>query len=141
MGLVMVGIKHGVAVFKRKFEEAMSEQHITGLVTYELKAGAFEPGDGMQLGMYMRAVDKLLRHPDDKPTIGLLLVREKNRVLVEYALGNTRQPISVAEWETQLTQSLPASLRGSLPTIEEIEAELSIDLKHEEQNERKYSPN
>lgn len=56
-----------------------------------------------------------------------LLVREKNRVLVEYALGNSAQPISVAEWETQLTRALPKELQGSLPTIEEIEAELSGD--------------
>ena len=73
----------------------------------------------------MHAVDNLLCHPDDKPTIGLLLVREKNRVLVEYALGDTKRPITVAEWETKLTQSLPDNLKGSLPTIEEIEAELS----------------
>ena len=86
-------------------------------------------GDGAQLGMYMHAVDKLLRHPDDQPTLGLLLVREKNRVLVEYALGSSKQPISVAEWETQLTQSLPKDLRSSLPSIEEIEAELSVDLQ------------
>lgn len=97
-------------------------------VILELKARNFEPGDGAQLGMYMHAVDKLLRHSDDKPTLGLLLVREKNRVLVEYALGASKQPISVAEWDTQLTQSLPDNLRGSLPTIEEIEAELSISL-------------
>ncbi len=94
-------------------------------VVLELKARAFEPGDGVQLGMYMHAVDDLLCHPDDKPTIGLLLVREKNRVLVEYALGDTKRPITVAEWETKLTQSLPDNLKGSLPTIEEIEAELS----------------
>jgi hypothetical protein len=75
--------------------------------------------------MYMHAVDDLLRHPDDKPTIGLLLVRERNRVLVEYALGDTKRPITVAEWETKLTQSLPDNLKGSLPSIEEIEAELS----------------
>jgi len=93
-------------------------------VVLEIKARAFEPGDGAQLGMYMHAVDKLLCHPDDKPTIGLLLVREKNRVLVEYALGSSKQPISVAKWETVLTQSLPENLKGSLPTIEEIEAEL-----------------
>lgn len=93
-------------------------------VVLELKARAFEPGDGVQLGMYMHAVDNLLCHPDDKPTIGLLLVREKNRVLVEYALGDTKRPITVAEWETRLTQSLPESLKGSLPSIEEIEAEL-----------------
>ncbi len=97
-------------------------------VVLELKARKFIPGDGGQLGMYMHAVDKLLRHPDDKPTLGLLLVREKNRVLVEYALGASKQPISVAEWNTQLTHSLPDSLRGSLPTVEEIEAELSVGL-------------
>lgn len=97
-------------------------------IVIELKARDFEPGDGAKLGMYMHAVDKLLCHPSDKPTLGLLLVREKNRVLVEYALGSTNRPISVAEWETKLTQSLPDSLRGSLPTIEEIEAELSSDL-------------
>lgn len=97
-------------------------------VVIELKARKFEPGDGAQLGMYMTAVDRLLAHPDDKPTLGLLLVREKNRVLVEYALGGSTQPISVAEWETQLTRALPSELKGSLPSIEEIEAELSGDV-------------
>ena len=97
-------------------------------VVIELKARKFQPGDGAQLGMYMTAVDRLLAHPDDKPTLGLLLVREKNRVLVEYALGGSTQPISVAEWETQLTRALPIELKGSLPTIEEIEAELSSDV-------------
>ncbi len=94
-------------------------------VVIELKARKFEPGDGAQLGMYMTAVNRLLAHPDDKPTLGLLLVREKNRVLVEYALAGSTQPISVAEWETQLTRALPQELAGSLPTIEQIEAELS----------------
>jgi len=97
-------------------------------VVIELKARKFEAGDGAQLGMYMTAVDRLLAHPDDKPTLGLLLVREKNRVLVEYALAGSTQPISVAEWETQLTRALPQELEGSLPTIEQIEAELSGDL-------------
>jgi predicted nuclease of restriction endonuclease-like (RecB) superfamily len=94
-------------------------------VVIELKARKFEPGDGAKLGMYMTAVDRLLSHPDDKQTIGLLLVKEKNRVLVEYALAGTTKPISVAEWETQLTRSLPDELKGSLPSIEEIEAELA----------------
>jgi predicted nuclease of restriction endonuclease-like (RecB) superfamily len=102
-------------------------------VVIELKARKFEPGDGAQLGMYMTAVDKLLAHPDDKPALGLLLVRERNRVLVEYALRGSAQPISVAEWETQLTRSLPNELQGSLPTIEEIEAELARDVLEEDQ--------
>ena len=94
-------------------------------VVIELKARKFQPGDGAQLGMYMTAVDRLLRHPDDKPTLGLLLVREKNRVLVEYALGGNTKPISVAEWDTRLTHALPEELQASLPTIEQIEAELA----------------
>jgi len=94
-------------------------------VVIELKARKFEPGDGAKLGMYMTAVDRLLCHPDDKQTIGLLLVKEKNKVLVEYALAGTTKPISVAEWETRLTRSLPDELKGSLPSIEEIEAELA----------------
>ena len=61
----------------------------------------------------------------DKPTLGLLLVREKNRVLVEYALGGNTKPISVAEWDTRLTHALPEELQASLPTIEQIEAELA----------------
>jgi len=97
-------------------------------VAIELKARPFEPGDGAQLGVYMHAVDKLLTHRDDRPTIGLLLVRTKNRVLVEYTLAGSRQPISVSQWETQLTHQLPEDLRGSLPSIEDIEAELAEDL-------------
>jgi len=99
--------------------------HLRRYIVIELKARKFEPGDGAQLGMYMNAVDRLLRHPDDQPSLGLLLVREKNRVLVEYALGGSKQPISVAEWDTQLTRTLPNELKVSLPSIEEIEAELA----------------
>ena len=78
----------------------------------------------------MTAVDRLLCHPDDKPTLGLLLVSEKNCVLVEYALGGYTKPISVAEWDTQLTHALPEELQASLPTIEQIEAELSGVAEH-----------
>lgn len=104
-------------------------------VVLEIKARKFEVGDGAQLGMYMTAVDKLLKHPDDKPTLGLLLVRGKNEILVEYALGGMNKPMSVAEWETQLTQSLPENLQASLPTVEELEAELKKDdgLGHDEE--------
>lgn len=93
-------------------------------VVLEIKARKFQVGDGAQLGMYMTAVDKLLKHSEDKPTIGLLLVRGKNEILVEYALGGMSHPMGVAEWETQLTQVLPDNLRDSLPTVEELEAEL-----------------
>lgn len=93
-------------------------------VVIELKAVPFDPAFAGTLNLYLSAVDDLLRHPDDKPTIGLLLCKSKNDVVVEYALDGYRRPIGVAQWETQLTQSLPDDLKGSLPSIEEIEAEL-----------------
>ena len=94
-------------------------------VVIELKAVDFEPGFLGQLGMYMAAVDDLLAHPDDKPTIGLLLCRTKNNVVAEYALRGYSTPIGVAEWTTAIRSALPEELSSSLPSIEELEAELS----------------
>jgi hypothetical protein len=76
------------------------------------------------MNLYLSAADDLLRHPDDKPTIGLLLCRAKNRIVVEYALRDLKKPIGVAEWETRIVKSLPKGLKGSLPSVEEIEKEL-----------------
>ena len=96
-------------------------------VVIELKARDFAPSDVGQINLYRAAVDDLLRHADDQPTIGLLLCKGKNRLVAEYALDGLGHAIAVADWQTQLTQSLPNELRSSLPTIEEIEAELADD--------------
>ena len=93
-------------------------------VVVELKAVAFDPAFVGQMNLYLSAADDLLRHPDDKPTIGLLLCRAKNRIVVEYALRDLKKPIGVAEWETRIVKSLPKGLKGSLPSVEEIEREL-----------------
>lgn len=94
-------------------------------VVIELKAVKFEPGFLGQLGMYMAAVDDLLAHPADEPTIGLMLCQGKNDVVAEWALRGYKSPIGVADWTTAITTSLPEDLASSLPSIEEIEAELS----------------
>ncbi|MDD4539946.1 MAG: PDDEXK nuclease domain-containing protein, partial [Lentisphaeria bacterium] len=94
-------------------------------VVVELKAVPFEPEFVGKLNMYMSAVDDLLRHPADQPTIGLLLCAGKDRIIAEYALNGCKRPIGVADWTKQLTETLPADLKGSLPTVAEIEAELS----------------
>lgn len=98
-------------------------------VVIELKARTFEPGDVGQINLYRAAVDDLLRHPEDQPTIGLLLCRGKNKLVVEYALSGLDKSIAVSDWKTQITESLPAEFQGSLPTIAEIEAELESRLK------------
>jgi predicted nuclease of restriction endonuclease-like (RecB) superfamily len=94
-------------------------------VVVELKAGEFSPGHVSQLNMYLNVVDDILRHPDDKQTLGLLLVKEKDKLIAEYALRGYKNPMSIAEWKTQITRSLPKELEASLPSIEEIENEMS----------------
>jgi len=94
-------------------------------VVIELKTVKFGPAFVGQLAMYRAAVDDLLARPDDKPPIGLLLCKTKNDTVVEYALRDVKAPIGVAEWTTAITTSLPDELRGSLPTIAELESELA----------------
>ena len=93
-------------------------------VVIELKAVPFDPAFIGQLNVYLSAVDDLLRHPDDRPTIGLLLCRSRDRIVVEYALRDLKKPIGVAGWETKIVEKLPEDLEGSLPTVQELEAEL-----------------
>ncbi len=91
-------------------------------VVIELKGGKFKPEHLGQLGFYLTAVDAQIKHPQDGPTIGLLLCKSKNKVVAEYALRDNAQPIGVAEYK--LLESLPAELQTSLPSIEQIEREL-----------------
>lgn len=94
-------------------------------VVIELKAVPFDAAFVGKLNLYLSAVDDLLRQPDDKPTIGLLLCRSKKKLSVEYALRDFRKPMGVAEWQTRLVETLPKELKGNLPTVAEIETELS----------------
>lgn len=91
-------------------------------VVIEIKAGKFKPDHLGQLGFYMTAVDKQVKHQEDARTIGLLLCKSKNKVVAEYALHDNSKPIGIAEY--QLAASLPEELKTSLPSIEQIEREL-----------------
>jgi predicted nuclease of restriction endonuclease-like (RecB) superfamily len=108
-------------------------------VVVELKAREFSPHDVGQLNFYLSAVDDLLREADDKPTIGLLLCKTKENFMAEYALRGLNRPIGVAEYETEIMKKLPKELKRTLPTIEEIEAELEKSelLSQQERKRRK----
>lgn len=95
-------------------------------VVVELKATAFKPEHAGQLNFYLAAVDAQIKAEDDKPTIGLLLCKQQNRLVAEYALSGIEKPIGVAEY--QLLRDLPETLGRNLPSIAEIEAELAGDL-------------
>ncbi len=96
-------------------------------VVVELKVGDFEPAHAGQLNFYIKAVDSKLRSAGDKPTIGLLLCKSREKLVAEYALSDIHKPIGVSEYK--LTHSLPKKLKSSLPTIEKIEKEFGIKRK------------
>ena len=91
-------------------------------VVIELKTGDFEPEYAGKLNFYLKAVDEFMKSPKDEPTIGILLCKNKDKLVAEYALSDIHKPIGVSDY--QLTQFLPDNLKGSLPTIEELEEEL-----------------
>lgn len=90
----------------------------------ELKTTDFDPRDTGQISFYLAAVDTQIKHADDKPTIGLLLCKNKKKLIVEYALRSNTSPIGIASYATKLVESLPKNLKSSLPTVQEIEQEL-----------------
>ena len=92
-------------------------------VVVELKATAFKPEHAGQLNFYLAAVDAQIKAPDDHPTIGLLLCKTQNRLVAEYALSGIDKPIGIAEYE--LVRALPEPLVTNLPTVEQLENELS----------------
>jgi predicted nuclease of restriction endonuclease-like (RecB) superfamily len=94
-------------------------------VVIDLKVKEFVPEFAGKMNFYLSAVDELLRHPDDKPSIGLILCKSRNKVVAEYALRDIRKPVGISGYVTRLTESLPKKLKGLLPSPEEIEAELS----------------
>lgn len=95
----------------------------------ELKSVAFKPEHAGQLNFYLSAVDAQIKSPDDKPTIGLLLCKTKKKMVAEYALSGIDKPMGVAEYK--LLRSLPKPLDTCLPTIEELESQLSLDIDKE----------
>ena len=91
-------------------------------VIVELKTVDFQPEHTGKLNFYLKAVDEQLRREEDRASIGILLCKNRDKTVVEYALSDVHKPIGVSEY--QLTQALPEDLKSSLPSIEELEAEL-----------------
>ena len=91
-------------------------------IIIDLTAGDFKPEFSGKMDFYLSAVDGLLRHPDDQPSIGIILCKTKNKVVAKYTLRDLRKPVGVSEY--RLTVALPNDLRGNLPTIGELKSKL-----------------
>ena len=139
MGFAFVGRQYRLEVSGDDFALDLLFYHLRlrCFVVVDLKLEAFKPEFAGKMNFYLSAVDDQLRHADDQPAIGLLLCKQKKRLIVEYALRDIKKPIGVAEWRTKLVESLPKNLRSSLPTIAQIESELVGDLRNSKQGKRK----
>lgn len=131
-GFAFVGRQYRLEVSDHEFylDLLFYHLHLRCFVVVDLKKGDFKPEYAGKMNFYCSAVDAQLRHAGDAPTIGLILCQTKDRILAEYSLKDIHKPIGVADYE--LTRALPAELASSLPSIETIEAELSVDLETED---------
>lgn len=126
-GFAFVGRQVVLKVGRKEYKVDLLFYHLKlrCYVVVDLKMEAFEPEHAGKMNFYLTAVDAQMRHPDDKPSIGLLLCKDNDKLVVEYALRDVAKPIGVAEWRTRLVATLPKNLRGALPSVKDIERELS----------------
>jgi len=127
-GFAFVGKQYHLEVGGQDFYIDLLFYHLKlrCFVVIELKDKEFKPEYAGKMNFYLSAIDDLVKNPTDQPSIGLILCKTKNNVLVEYALRDMSKPIGLAEYK--LTDALPDNLKTALPTIAELEAELSKDL-------------
>lgn len=125
VGFAFVASQHRLDVAGEEFYLDLLFYHVRlhCYVVVELKAGTFRPEYAGKMNFYLSAVDDLLRTDGDAPSIGLILCQDKNRVLAEYTLRDMGKPIGVSSY--QLRSSLPDQIQTALPTIEQLEEELS----------------
>ncbi len=126
-GFAFVGQQYHLEVAEKEYYIDLLFYHIKlkCYVVVELKNTAFIPEYAGKLNFYLSAIDSLLKEKEDRPTIGILLCREKNNLEAEFALRDINKPMGVSEFE--LTQHLPENLKSSLPSIEEFEQNLLND--------------
>lgn len=134
VGFAFVGSQYHLEVEGEDFYVDLLFYHLRlrCFVVIDLKVEAFKPEFSGKMSFYVSAVDDLLKHRDDMPTIGIILCKNKKQKIVEYALRDLNKPIGVSTY--QLREALPEQLQGSLPTVEQLEAELeAVEIEIEEE--------
>ena len=120
VGFALVGSQVPLEVGGEDFRIDLLFYHLKlrAYIVIDLKMTPFKPEYAGKMNFYLSAVDDLLRHPDDQPTIGLILCKAKNRLVAEYAIRDIAKPLGVAEF--RYLEQLPEQLKGTLPTIEAV---------------------
>ncbi|MBU2599207.1 DUF1016 family protein [bacterium] len=128
-GFAFMGRQYHLTISDKDFYLDLLFYHIKlrCFVIVELKKGDFKPEYAGKMNFYCSVVDDMLKHENDQSTIGLILCQTKDKIFAEYALRDIHKPIGISEYE--LTRVLPDNLKSNLPSVEEIEAELSGEKK------------
>ena len=127
-GFAFVGRQYKLIVGGEEFKIDLLFYHLKlrCYVVVELKAVDFKPEFAGKLNFYTAVVDGEVKAKEDNPTIGILICKSKNDLIVEYALKGVEKPLGISEYE--LTEILPKEFKSSLPTVEELENELNKEL-------------
>jgi predicted nuclease of restriction endonuclease-like (RecB) superfamily len=129
VGFAFVGSQYPLEVGGQEFRIDLLFYHLRlrGYIVIELKVEEFKPEFSGKMNFYLSAIDDLLRHPDDQPSIGIILCKSKNKTVAEYALRDLGKPVGISDF--RLTGTLPRRLQESLPSVEQLEAELKGETK------------
>src|SRR3989344_2367398 len=124
-GFSFVGSQYHIEVSGQDYYIDLLFYHLQlrSFVIIELKAGEFKPEYAGKLNFYLSALDKILKQDNDKPSIGIILCKSKDKIIAEYALKDMSKPMGVSEYK--IVRAIPEKLKTSLPTIAELEKELS----------------
>lgn len=124
-GFAFVGRQYQIIVSDNEYYIDLLFYHLQlrCFIVVELKAGKFKPEFAGKLNFYLSAVDTQLKHSTDNPSIGLILCKHKDKIEAEYTLRDINKPIGISEY--MLTQSLPENFKSQLPTVEQLENQLS----------------
>lgn len=119
-GFCFIGRQYRLALGRKEYFVDLLFYHrfLKALVAFDLKIGEFEPEHAGKMDFYLNLLNEKERAPDDRPAIGIILCAEKDDVEVEFALKSKSNPIGVAEY--QLRATLPAELRGKLPSAKQL---------------------
>ncbi len=124
-GFAFVGKQYKIEVSENDYFIDMLFYHLDlrCYIVIELKAGKFKPEFAGKLNFYLSAVDSHLKREEDNPSVGILLCKKKDKIEVEYALRDINKPMGITEY--RLTDAIPENIKGKLPSIEDLENELT----------------
>lgn len=126
IGFAFIGRQYKIEVEGEDFLIDLLFYHykLRRFIVVELKNTPFKPEYAGKMAFYLAAVNATLKHPEDEPAIGMILCRSGKRLVIEYALSDSKKSIGVSTYKTKVVESLPKDLKRDLPSVEQIEAEL-----------------